>query len=633
MKIEFMPLKYEYFDILGKNFVSIIGRDSKGERACIVDEFEAFFWAILKPGLGKSKIEKINDKIKKIEVEKAGRKTKVERTEIHDKKYLGKNVKAIKIFVTNLKDAHDVADQMGWKEIIARREYDISLVTKYIMNKKIVPLTWYEVEGEKISGPDFGGIEEVADLCIKVEKAKKIDKTEFEPRILSFDIETTEFEIGKGEILMISMRGKDFKKVITWKHCSIKQDFVECLKDEAEMIESFIKYVHAYQPDILCGYFSDGFDLPYLKERAKKNNIKLSLGLDGSAPDFSRGRIPAGNIFGITHIDLFRFIETVYSQNLQSETLSMHSVASELIGEGKHEFDFSLLRKMNDEHWKDFFEYNMQDSCLTYKLAEKIWPDLSEFSRVIQEPLFDVSRDGMSSNVENYILHNLERFNEIAEKRPLNDEISKRRARQKYEGAFVFQPIPGLYDNLAIFDFTSMHASIIVTYNLSKSTLLEKKIAGSVESPELELEGKKTKFYFSKEPGFFSLLLKEIVELRKKYKKELKEKPDVIKKARSNAFKLLANAYYGYLGFFGARYYSVEAAASTLAFVRSFNKWTMDRANQEGYKVIFGDTDSVGFLLNKKTKEETEIFLKKLNDELPGIMELELEDFTKEESG
>jgi DNA polymerase I/DNA polymerase-2 len=256
-----------------------------------------------------------------------------------------------------------------------------------------------------------------------------------------------------------------------------------------------------------------------------------------------------------------------------------------------------------------------------------------EFTRTMQEPVFDVSRNGMSRNVEDYILHHLNKFNEIPEKRPTYDEIGERKGREKYEGAFVFTPTPGLYENLCIFDFTSMHASIMVTYNLSKATLLDKeeikKNKNYVESPEFDFNDEKRKFYFSKEPGFFPSLLKEVVELRKKYKKELKEKPDAIKKARSNAFKLLANAYYGYMGFFGARYYSVEAAASTLAFVRKFNKWTMEKAKEKGYQVIFGDTDSIGFLLGKKTKEDAKQFLKELNSELPGIMKLELEDFYK----
>ena len=97
----------------------------------------------------------------------------------------------------------------------------------------------------------------------------------------------------------------------------------------------------------------------------------------------------------------------------------------------------------------------------------------------------------MSQLVENYLLHNLEKFNEIAEKRPLHDEITSRRAREKYEGAFVLQPEAALYENLAVFDFTSYWPSIIVTFNLSLSTLLDKK-----EKQALEVDiGKKSLFF------------------------------------------------------------------------------------------------------------------------------------------
>ena len=74
--------------------------------------------------------------------------------------------------------------------------------------------------------------------------------------------------------------------------------------------------------------------------------------------------------------------------------------------------------------------------------------------------------------------------------------------REKYEGAFVFQPIPGLYENICFFDFTSMYASIIVSFNLSRSTLLLKKTKNSTEA---DISGKKV--YFSKEQGFFPSIL------------------------------------------------------------------------------------------------------------------------------
>ncbi|KHO54731.1 MAG: DNA polymerase I [archaeon GW2011_AR19] len=636
MKLSFIPIDYSYFDFEGRNYAKIIGRDENGKRVCIIDSCPIYLWAILKDKLVKQKIDSLIKEIEKISLDTKGRETKVEKVELHDKKFLGKKVKTLKIFATNYKDLHDIADKLGMPEIEKRRGYDLGFITHYIIEKKLKPLSWYEIEGKMLNNSnEFGGIDSVleVDFVIKVQKIKEIETKKFRPKVLAYDIETDAFKIGEGEILMISLVSDEFKKVLTYKspkEIETNLEYVEYVKDETELLEKFVEYVKKISPDFLVGYYSDGFDLPYLKARAEKFNVKLSLGLDDSQPKFSRGINITAKINGIAHIDILKFIRSVYSQYMQSETLSLNEVAKEFLGDTKKDFKFKHSSKIAQDEWEKYYEYNLHDSILTFKLFEKLWPDLSEFTKIIQEPIFDVSRNGMSANVEDYIIHHLKKFNEIPEKRPMYDEISERKAREKYQGAFVFQPTPGLYENLAIFDFTSMHASIIVSYNISKSTLLQKKEEDSYESPELELNGKKTKFYFSKKSGFFPELLREIVELRKKYKRELK--PDAINpilKARSNAFKLLANAYYGYLGFFGARYYCIEAAASTLAFVRKYNQETIEKVIKEGYKVIFGDTDSVGFSLNKKSKGETLKFLKKLNEKLPGIMELELEDFYK----
>ncbi|MFH1430917.1 MAG: DNA-directed DNA polymerase, partial [Nanoarchaeota archaeon] len=447
----------------------------------------------------------------------------------------------------------------------------------------------------------------------------------FIPQILAYDIETDDIQIGKGEILMISLVSeKGFKKVITWKKSKKNPAYVEYVKDEAELIEKFTEYVRKVSPDFLVGYFSDGFDLPYIKARAEKHNIKLSLGLDDSQPKFSKGVILTGKIKGIVHVDILRFIRTAYAQYMKSETLSLNEVAKEFLGDTKKDFKIKHSSELDKEDWLKYYEYNLHDSVLTLELFKKFWPDLLEFSKVIQEPVFEISRNGLSKQVESYILHNLKKFNEIPEKRPGHDEIKNRRERRSVEGAFVLEPTPGLYENLAMFDFTSMHTSIIISMNISGPTLLEKP-----EENSYQIETKDGKFYFSKEQGFIPLLLKEIFEKRKQVKAEYKKAPNPITKARSNAFKVLSASVHGYMGFFGARYYSLESSASILAFVRKFNKETIEKIKNKGYQVIYGDTDSICFLTNGKTESEIKSFLKKLNSELPGIMELELEGFFK----
>ncbi len=625
--LNFIPVDYDYFDFEGRNYAKITGKTDAGKKVCIIDSCDIYFWAIIHDKVSEKKINETRKKIELIKVDKGIRQSRVLKTELHEKNYLGKKIKAIKIFVTNYKDAHAIADHIDFKEIDKRREYDIDFTTKYIIEKKLKPLNWYKIDGEILNNSaEFGGIDQCldVDICLKVEKIAEIKNLNFKPKILGFDIEADDFEIGKGEIVLISLVGENFKKVLTWKKSS-KKDFVEKYKDEASMIEAFVNHIKTYKPDILVGYFSDEFDLPYLRARAEYNHVKLSLGIDNSQPVFSRGRMLVGKIKGIVHIDLLKFIKIAYSQYLQSETLSLNDVAQELLGEKKKQWEFKHSSKIASEEWENYFEYNLQDSILTYKLAEKSWPDLMEFTRVIQEPLFNISRDGMSSHVENYIIHNLERFNEIIEKRPLYDEIGERIERERYEGAYVFQPTPGLYENICFFDFTSYWPSIIVTFNLSKTTFLgEKK-----QKNALEVKIDKKKFYFSKEPGFFSEMLKEIIEKRKQYKSEYNKNPNPFTKARSNAFKLLANASYGYQGFFGARYYCPEASASTTAISRDFTKKTIDLINKQGYDVIYSDTDSIAFKLNKHTKQQTLELLKDINKNLPGIMELDLEDFYK----
>ncbi|MFH1521993.1 MAG: DNA-directed DNA polymerase [archaeon] len=627
MKFEFVPVDYDYFDFEGRNYVRLIGRNEKGAKVCVVDSYEPNFWIILKKGVD---AEKILKKIEGIETEKASRVTKVVRTEILNKKYLGEDVKAIRIFVTNHKDAHDVASAIGDIDgIEKRREYDISLITKYIKEKGVEPLKWHNVEGDMLGVDDFGGIAGALDLdiCVLAKKIKVSKKEdEFVPKILAYDIETSSRELGKGEIFMLSLYGKGLKKVLSWKKCKGAEEYVEFCEDEAEMLERFVKYVNDYSPDILAGYFSDGFDLPYLKARADKNKVKLALGVDGKVPTFTRGRIPSGKIAGIVHVDLYRFIDSVFSQYLQSETLSLNEVAKELVGEEKEDFDFSKLGNMKDSDWRDFFSYNLQDSMVTYKLAEKIWPDIFEFSKIVKEPLFSVTRDRMAKHVENYILHNLDRFDEIAEKRPGYSEISERKAKGKYEGAFVFEPVPGLYENLVMFDFTSMYASVIVSYNLSKATFVGSSVARDIPSKEgTDVPSSSGKF--SKEQGFFPIMLNEIIEKRKIHKKEFAKTPSGMLKARSNAYKLLANAAYGYQGFFGARYYCREAAAATARLAKENILSAIDKIEKAGYKIIYSDTDSIAFLQGDRTKDDVLKFLKKINDELPGIMELDLENF------
>lgn len=200
------------------------GEIVREKRVCIIDSCPIYLWAILRDGIKKGKVNKIIKKIKKIKLDSRGRETKVENVELHYKNFMGKKVEALKIFATNYKDLHDIADKLVFPEIEKRRGYDLGFITHYIIEKKINPLCWYDISGSVLNNSqEFGGVDMGldVDLCIKLSSSKKITGADkrpgFLPKTLAYDIETDNLKIGKGEILMISLVSDDFKKVITWK--------------------------------------------------------------------------------------------------------------------------------------------------------------------------------------------------------------------------------------------------------------------------------------------------------------------------------------------------------------------------------------------------------------------------------
>ncbi len=606
MEIIFIPLDYSYKEIGGKTYMIITGKTKEGKSCCVFHRFNPYFYVL------SEHVERTKQEIEKLEAEHLGHKIKALSIKIEKKRFFDKPVKAIKVIVKNHRDMQPLAERIKrLPHVTECLETDISLVTKYIIASHVRPLVWHKVHGKLLNNePELYGADMAidTDICVLADKISMAkEQPDFKPKVLAFDIEASEFQVGKGEILMLAVSCGKLRKVITWQKANKRPGFVEYVADEAELIERFMEIVQEEKPDIIVGYFSDGFDLPYLRARAEKYKIRLALGLDESNVRFIRGVINSAKIFGRVHIDLFKFVSNILAPSLQSETLTLDEVARELIGEGKIKLD--IKNGVDGIDLLEFYRYNLQDAVITEKLFRHLWPNLQEIARLVQEPLFDICRDTYSHYVENYILHNLERFNEIAPRRP--------------------EPEPGLYENIVMFDFTSLYPSIIVSFNISPATLLKEKQRNCYETPEFELYGKKVKFWFKKQESFIPKLIAEIMEKRKAVKKLAKAKESSELKARNHALKTIMNAAYGYYAFFGARYYSLECAASITAYGRHYIKRVIAEAEKKGFHVIYSDTDSLAIALGKKTKQDALSFLHEINAKLPGAIELELEDFYK----
>ncbi len=624
-KIQFFPLDATYRVQDGKAVINIFGRTTEGKQICILDNnFEPYFYIIPKDNVN------IGEKLEKIRIENNNELSFVTRAETVIKKFLGKEVFAIKVY-TNLPSSVPVVKEAAreWETISSIHEYDIPFVRRYLIDKNITPLVLHQAEGNFTNQKSRAAV-------FRADAIEQVSTdTLHNPRILAFDIETySPFDVmidaEKNPIIMLSFYGQDFKKVFVWKRFKTDLDYIEFVDSESDLIEKFKEIIDNFKPDILTGYFSDGFDLPYIKTRADKYKIKLDIGLDYSELRVKSGRVTTVAINGITHLDIFKFVKKIIGGTLETSSYDLNAVATELLDEKKHDVPLAELPNLWDNsHYslEKFCEYNLNDSVLTYNLAVKMLPTMIELVKIVNLPIYDVNRMGFSQLVEAYIMKQTPQFNEITPNKPNYNEVQERRA-HTYQGAFVYEPKPGLYKEIVVFDFRSLYPTIISSHNIGLDTI---NCACCEDLAKVTPGNESEKYWFcAKRKGFISLLIEDLITRRMRIKEIMKEENDekfVFLDARQNSLKLLANSFYGYLGFFGARWYSIECARSITAWGRYYIHKVIDKAQKEGFFVLYSDTDSVFLTLDGKSKNEAESFAQSINLELPGLMELEYEGF------
>ncbi|MBS3149561.1 hypothetical protein J4455_02595 [Candidatus Woesearchaeota archaeon] len=631
MELDFFPIDLAYeTNIVGRAAIQLFGRTINNEKICVIDpNFEPYFYAIPE---NHELITRLIGQISLLSYEEDNSRFFVTKIEQVKKKVLRKEIDALKIYVNHPSAVPQLKREVklinGIKEI---READLLFIRRYLIDKNLVPSLLTKVEGDLIERSDLN-----VDLVIRAKDIKQVISTESNEKLklLAFDIEVYTLENqypsdNKDPILMISLVGDNFQKVITWKEFKTDKDYIEFVKNESELILKFKEILLDYNPDYLIGYFSDGFDLPYIKARAKINKIPLIFN-NHNLQISTKGRETIAKILGISHLDIFKFIKNIMAGSLRLDNYTLNNVSLELLKEKKIDLRPDLIGvawDLGNEEIEKYCEYNLQDSILVLKLADKIIPNIEELVRLTSTPAFDVCRMGYSQLVENYLIKCSKDYNELYPNKPDRGTLSLRKT-QTYQGAFVFNPNPGLYENIAVFDFLSLYPSIIVSHNICLSTLLNEFEENSFETPEILENNSKVKFYFtSKYDGFIPTVLKDVLLKRSKIKALLKQNKDPILESRSYALKTVANATYGYFAFFGARWYSKECAMSITSLGRKYIQEVIEKAQSKNIKILYADTDSIFISLEDKSKDFIKEFIKQINIELPSFMELELENF------
>lgn len=602
----------------GRAVILLFCRLPSGERVCVKDRSFDPFMRVMGPDLIIPKLHSLSLQ----EDDITYRVTKVEKVKLNLRE---KPVEVFNVFVNIPKAVAKLRDHVRNIEGVERVfEDDILFVRRYLIDKRIVPLAGIKAEGEFV--------ENVRMRC-KVFEASKVFPAEgrLSPKVLSFDIECY-FKPGdragdskKNPVVSIGLFGEGVETCITYKRFPTEDKRIVFVESEAEMIKKFVELVHEYGPDIICGYFSDGFDFPYLVERAQLLKISFDLGVDGSSVKIHSSGITHAEVTGIAHVDVFKYIRYVMARSLKTDVYTLDAVGAEVVGEKKAVVDLDSLHVAWDAgsvELEKFCQYNIQDCRLTHKLFWTYYSSMAEFVGLIGLPITDVIRMSFSQLVEWFIIRKAVSAGEIVLQKPRQGEERVRGGKQ-VQGAFVFEPIPGFYRNIAVFDYRSLYPSIIASHNISIGSL---RCECCKEEGRVPFEGQEL-WFCTKKRGFLSLIIEEIISTRASLKKRLKTEKDPLLAARVEALKILANSFYGYLGFAPARWYSFECAESITAWARHHIKSTIAAAQEKNFKVIYGDTDSVFLLLDGRTRDDAVNFTNDVNKTLTGFMELEFEGF------
>ena len=493
--------------------------------------------------------------------------------------------------------------------VIQIREFDIPFYRRYLMDRDVIPMTEVKAVGDEVETfLDLDSKKQDIQIIKLTDRLKRSEEYPRDFRILSFDLEVRNPHgmpnSEEDEIIMIGVASNfGINEVISTKtNSDSRDDFVNQVQSEKEMIEEFVRIIKDNNVDIIVGYNSDNFDFPYLKDRAKILGVDLDIGMDGSDVKYiRRGYANAASFKGLIHVDLY----LVMRRYMTLERYTLERVYYELFGEEKIDVPGERIWEFWDnggEELDNLFDYSLDDVVSTLKIAEQTLPLNLELTRIIGQPLFDVSRMATGQQAEWFLVKQAYFDGEIVPNKQ-GSNFTDRANAEDNEGGYVKEPVKGLHENLVQFDFRSLYPSLIISKNISPDVM----VLGDVENEDDYNVSPEHGLKFKKSPqGFIPSVIDKILQERFRIKRQMKESSDETEKKSLNvqqqAIKRLANTMYGIYGFPRFRWYSFECAKAITSWGRQYIKSSIKKAEEFGFYTIYADTDGFYAKYEKEKK-------------------------------
>jgi DNA polymerase elongation subunit (family B) len=499
-------------------------------------------------------------------------------------------------------------------------DYDLSLVRPF----------WIDIETGRISGKDWAESHDAPITSIAIKDARNN----------KFFVMSTKMWSKEKSILPKEI---DLSRV-TFKHC----------KDEEGIFKYLRQVLHREKPDMLIGFYSDYFDFPYIIKRG--TYVMGKKFMQGFSPwqrvtskkkvDRETGEIYDyfNEIQGIPLMDFRKmYMKFIYTPR---ESYSLDFLATEELGDTKLDYsEYDSIFDMWDKDPQKYIDYNIYDVELLDQMDKKL--ELVDLSCTIAY----FAKTNFTDTLGTVGIWDSIFYNTLKEK---NVMIPPKHTgvKEKYAGAYVFEPERKIHNWLIAVDLKSLYPHIQQQYNISPESLVEDRrmeldiditedlderyLNEEIPTPKDTIMAANGCYFRKDKEGIVPGLLREIYDNRTVAKKEMiewkvklqawKEENDIDVKAefikykgpeelrakwaefekhittKNNyqmAMKILMNSEYGALANIHFRYYDIRFASAITQCAQLALKWAAKRLEENPakekyrYHLIYGDTDSL----------------------------------------
>jgi DNA polymerase I len=520
----------------------------------------------------------------------------------------------VKVEATTPERVSDLRDMFEWTG-----EADVFYVNRFAIDLGLK--TGVKIDISDVSDGSFGG----SDGRIDVSACTPLSTTEtptVEPRICHFDIEVAAEngvpDSDRAEEPVSSIVALTDGRYTGWILRSDEWDVetpaeftdpdarstevgchdVRVFSDESELLDDFHSYIEDTDPDILTGWNSNGFDIPYLINRSKKLS---TYGYQRWSPlgETFVGRFEPA-VKGRACVDMMGAFEKTQIHELDSKALS--DVAADVTDHEKIDIDQSHI-EMWRENPVEFLRYNKVDTELVHRIDEAV--GATDLLGNLRDLIGCSWTDPIGGNIDMIDQLFLRRARDYGYVLPTAEKPD----RDWYYGAKVFEPTPGISEHVVYLDASSMYPSFIKQMNISPETLIgttsdppsdavwgyiDRRSDAMKENSDPQYE---QCYYDTSKEGFVSSLVDELIALKNEYRGN-EGKYEAVKRIVNSVYGVLSDADSYNRGF---RLFDWKMGESICLSGRKFITECAERSiewcHENGYEnayVALGDTDGYG---------------------------------------